>query len=449
MTEQDLIEAKAIAGSMSLEEVRALMTNVLTIHNNDPNFPHAVLERIKEFLGDEAIFDNPEKHEDIIYEMKLEAALITNNSPYAEVRAVVDNHDDPNTPCSTIRAWVLGLAFSCILGFINQLFSIRQPSITVLANVAQLLAYPFGKFFERYLPDWGFTLFGVRHSLNPGPFSKKEHMLITIMANVAYQVPYTNYVVWSQYLPQYFNQKYAGQFAYQLLIAFGTNFIGYGMAGLTRRFLVYPASCVWPASLVTIALNQAFHNETNTSVLGPFKRYFSMSRFKFFLLSFAAMFVYFWFPNFIWTSLSIFSWMSWIAPNHLNLNTITGMNNGLGLNPWPTFDWNILCFDSLDPLMVPFFSTVNRALGMFFSMFVIIAIWYSNTYDTGYLPINSNRVFDNTGAHYNVSRAINTKGLFDAAKYEAYSQPYLSAGNLTIYLFFFSICTYSSTPDNL
>jgi hypothetical protein len=52
----------------------------------------------------------------------------------------------------------------------------------VLANVAQLLAYPCGKACERYLPDWGFTLFGVRHSLNPGSFSKKEHMLITIMA---------------------------------------------------------------------------------------------------------------------------------------------------------------------------------------------------------------------------------------------------------------------------
>lgn len=36
--------------------------------------------------------------------MKLEAALITVNSPYAEVRAVVDNHDDVNIPCGTIRA---------------------------------------------------------------------------------------------------------------------------------------------------------------------------------------------------------------------------------------------------------------------------------------------------------------------------------------------------------
>jgi len=132
--------------------------------------------------------------------MKLEAALITNNSPYAEVRAVVDNHDD-GSPASTVRSWVIGIIFSALLGFINQLFSIRQPGITVTANVAQLLSFPLGKAWEIIMPDWGVTLFGVRHSLNPGPFSKKEHMLITIMANVSWNTPYTANIIWTQYLP--------------------------------------------------------------------------------------------------------------------------------------------------------------------------------------------------------------------------------------------------------
>ncbi|KAL1858007.1 hypothetical protein VTK73DRAFT_7975 [Phialemonium thermophilum] len=371
--------------------------------------------------------------------MKIEAALITNNSPYSEVRSVVDNHDDPSIPCSTIRAWIIGLVFSAVLGFTNQLFSIRQPSITILANVAQLLAYPVGKSMERWLPDWGVTVGGVRHSLNPGPFSKKEHMLITIFGNVSYNIPYTNYIIWSQYLPQFFNQKYAGQFAYQILIALGTNFIGYGMAGIVRRFLVYPSYCVWPASLVTIALNQAFHNETNTPVDGPFGSVFRVSRYRFFLVVFAAMFVYFWFPNYLFTALSVFSWMSWIAPDHRDLNTVVGMNNGIGLNPWPTFDWNILLFDATDPLMVPFFSTFNKFVGMFLTAFVVLAFWYGNVYHTGYLPINTNRVYDNTAHLYNVSRAIDHRGLFDPAKYEAYSPAYLGAANLVLYITFFAI----------
>ena len=61
------------------------------------------------------------------------------NSPYAEVRAVVDNHDDPDMAASTFRSWFIGTIFVGAGGFINQFFGIRAPGITVGANVAQLL----------------------------------------------------------------------------------------------------------------------------------------------------------------------------------------------------------------------------------------------------------------------------------------------------------------------
>lgn len=246
-------------------------------------------------------------------------------------------------------------------------------------------------------------------------------------------------IIWSQYLPQYFNQSYAGGFAYQILIALGTNLIGYGLAGLTRRFLVYPASCVWPASLVTIALNSSFHRDSNPAVEGPFRSMWRMTRLKFFAVTFTAMFIYFWFPNFIFQALSIFSWLSWIAPNNVKLNNIVGFENGLGVNPWPTFDWNILLFDSTDPLMIPFFSTFNKFIGALMAFVAILITYYTNSFYTSFLPINSNRIYDNTGSTYNISRAIDSRGIFDAAKYEAYSPAYLSAGNSMVYLFFFAV----------
>ncbi|CCF36791.1 hypothetical protein CH063_08276 [Colletotrichum higginsianum] len=209
VTEDDLIEAKAIAANLTLEGVQKMMKNVLRIHDRDPNFPHSVLMKIHEFLDNENVFENPEKHEQIIWEMKLEAALITNNSPYSEVRAVVDNKDDPNLPCGTIRAWTIGVFFSVFLAFINQLFSIRQPAISIESNVAQLLAFPIGKAWEKLMPNVVFTVFGHKLPLNPGRFNKKEHMLIAIMANTAKSLPYTQYIVWTQVLPQYFNQPYA------------------------------------------------------------------------------------------------------------------------------------------------------------------------------------------------------------------------------------------------
>jgi len=433
------------------------MAQVHKQHSRDPNFPIQVIEKIETLLrwsplspeeghshytypDNDEVVSNPEKHAHLIDEMKIQAALITNNSPYAEVRAVVDNHDDPTMPVSTIRAWAIGIFFACCISFVNSFFDIRLPSISVIATVPQLLAYPLGKFLAHVLPDVGFTLFGVRHSLNPGPFNKKEHMLITIMSNVAKSTPYTNYVVWIQVLPRFFNQPWAISVGYQILIALSTNFIGYGLAGICRRFLVYPAYCVWPSSLVTIALNSAFHDASTeaAAVAGPLNSVWKMPRLKYFGFAFTLMFIYFWFPNYVFAALSFFSWMSWISPSNVNLANITGGISGLGLNPIPTFDWNILTYN-IDPLMVPFFSTFNFFLGAFFSMFIIVAIYYTNTFNTAYLPINSNQPFDHFGNPYNVTAIIDSSGIFDGAKYAAYSPPFLSAGNLAVYMFFFGL----------
>jgi hypothetical protein len=49
-----------------------------------------------------------------------------------------------------------------------------------LQLVPLLLTYPICKAWARYLPN--ISLFGF--SLNPGPFTIKEHVIITIMASV-------------------------------------------------------------------------------------------------------------------------------------------------------------------------------------------------------------------------------------------------------------------------
>lgn len=83
---------------------------------------------------------------------------------------------------------------------------------------------------------------------------------------------------------------------------------------------------------MTIALNSALHNESNLTVPGPFKKLYSMSRYKFFLWSFGAMFIYFWFPNYLFETLTFFSWMTWIAPENHTLEILAGFKNGLGVS---------------------------------------------------------------------------------------------------------------------
>lgn len=43
------------------------------------------------------------------------------------------------------------------------------------------------------------------------------------------------------------------------------------------------------------------------------------------------MFLYYWLPGYLFTALSTFNWMTWIAPNNLTLVILTGSSLGLGL----------------------------------------------------------------------------------------------------------------------
>lgn len=69
--------------------------------------------------------------------------------------------------------WVIGIGFCLIGSGVNTLYTFRLPSVTLSQSAIQFLAYPLGKAWEFIIPDWGLTVFGVRHSLNPGPFNYK------------------------------------------------------------------------------------------------------------------------------------------------------------------------------------------------------------------------------------------------------------------------------------
>ncbi|KAJ7064276.1 OPT-domain-containing protein [Mycena amicta] len=422
----DILEAAEYARTMSHEEIEETIHLIVEEHGDDPNFPPRVLDAARRYLYDENLKENPVDYKHLYEELKVEAAMIKINSPYSEVRAVVSNHDD-DVPVATFRAWVIGTVFVGAGAFINQFFSIRFPGINVASNVAQVLAYPAAKAMELSLPTRQFTTFGYTWSLNPGPFNPKEHMIITIMANAGFSTPYTNSIIWVQYLPLYFNQSWATGFGYQIMVALSTNFIGYGLAGLTRRFLVYPSSAIWYSNLSIIALNRAFHAEKDTVANG-----WRISRMRWFLYCFCSMFVYFWFPDYIFQALSYFNWITWIAPNNIKLAAITGSVSGLGLNPIPTFDWNQLVY-AVDPLIFPFYSTFNTFLGTLITLPIVAALWFSNTWFTSYFPINSNHVYDNTGNLYTVSKAVGNNTLFDKELYDNYSPAYLAAGNILLY----------------
>lgn len=357
------------------------------------------------------------------FETRAEAALIKYHSPYPEVRSVTDPHDDPSIPVETIRAYFLGLVFMAGATALNTFFSPRQPTISINSNVLQLLLAPCGIFCAKVLPDWGFTFRGTRVSLNPGPFSVKEQMFATIIFTVANSVGGTYYVYLVQKLPQYLDQGWVS-FSYEIVLALAVQFFGFGFAGLLRRFVIFPVTAIWPKVLPILALNRALVvPEAKDEVANGWR----MTRYRFFMLAFGAMFLYFWIPNTLFTALHSFNWMTWIAPQNFALGMVTGFYGGMGFNPWATFDWNVA---GTGYLITPWWSAIQQYGARVLSGLIIIGMYWGNYYWSAYTPINSNEAFNNKGQEYNVTIISNGHGGVDLDAYKQYGPPYFSGANV-------------------
>lgn len=154
------------------------------------------------------------------------------DSPYEEVRAAVRNYDE-DLPCNTVRAWVIGLSLVVLGASMNTLFSLRQPSISIGPLVAQIISWPIGHAWARFMPEKRFTTFGIRWSLNPGPFNIKEHSIIGVMASVSFSVAYSTDVILAQLV--FYKQNFG--LTFQFLLTITTQSLGYGIAGVLRKYL--------------------------------------------------------------------------------------------------------------------------------------------------------------------------------------------------------------------
>lgn len=363
---------------------------------------------------------------------KIEAVIMSYHSPYPEVRAVTDCYDDPNTYCETPRVYLLGLIWTAIGSFINQFFAERQPSISLSAAVVQVFLYPSGLLAAAILPKWKFKIWKYNFDLNPGPWNHKEQMLATIFYSVSAGTPYVSYNIHTQKVAQFYNNQWA-DWGYQILLILSNNFLGFGFAGIMRKFTVYPIRSIWPSILPTLALNSALMKPEKKEIINGWK----LSRYTFFFIFFVASFIYFWVPNYLFYALSSFNWMTWIDPQNWNLAAITGTFYGLGLNPIPTFDWNIINFNYA--LIIPFYSQLNQYIGTLLGFFAIIGVCWTNKYWAGYIPINSSSLYTNKATVYDVKAVVNEKSLFDQEKYMQVGPPYYSAANLVLYGAFFAI----------
>jgi OPT family oligopeptide transporter len=178
-------------------------------------------------------------------------------SPIEEVRLTVTNTDDSTLPVWTFRMWFLGLLSCCLLSFLNQFFAYRSEPLVISQITVQIATLPLGRLMAAVLPSKTFKIpgFGSKQfSFNPGPFNMKEHVLITIFANAGSAFgsgsPYAVGIV--NIIKAFYGRSISFFAAWLLIIT--TQVLGYGWAGLLRKYVVEPAHMWWPSTLVQVSL---------------------------------------------------------------------------------------------------------------------------------------------------------------------------------------------------
>ncbi|KGO40674.1 Oligopeptide transporter OPT superfamily [Penicillium expansum] len=218
---------------------------------------------------------------------------------------------------------------------------------------------------------------------------------------------------------------YKAGWGFQILITFSTFLIGFCLAGIFRSIVVVPQELIWPGVLGVTALTTTLHHVHQEQVQVRYDTW-KMSRYAFFTMAFCISFCWYWFPDFIFPALSYFSFPCWIKPESKVVNQIFGMSSGMGLLPI-TFDWSQVSYVG-SPLLIPSWAVLNVFISLVFWIWIVaVALYYTNVWNTGYLPFQSSQVFDNTGKTYKVKQIVNAASGYklDVKKYLAYSPVYM------------------------
>ncbi|KND01270.1 OPT family small oligopeptide transporter [Spizellomyces punctatus DAOM BR117] len=361
--------------------------------------------------------DDPSKH-DPTYVPNEKGGIESGNIEFDEedpddaiakaINSVVPQTDNPEDPVTSFRAVLLGTFFGLLLCIANNIMAFRPVAVIIPPTIATLLSYPMGLFLARTLPTTKYKLFGrYDFTFNPGPFNMKEHVIITMIASAAgggtSGIPYGMDNVVSQKWIARQPVKYIDAFAWVVC----TQMMGFGFAGLLRRFIVWPREMIWPGNFAQLALFASYHKKDdellkNTSAASKYK----LSRYTFFWIVAACVFAYQWLPLYMFTALQSVSLLCFFSKNML-VKQLGSANRGLGFLTF-TFDWEYI---TSTWLTTPFWVAATMVLSqVFWNWIVTPAVHFSgiltgsrqNVVPFGALPgefeaINSSGMFDKDG----------------------------------------------------
>ncbi|KAL0321580.1 UNVERIFIED_CONTAM: Oligopeptide transporter 6 [Sesamum calycinum] len=333
-----------------------------------------------------------------------------------QVDVTVPKTDDPTMPVYTFRVWLLGITACLLLSFVNQFFWYRTEPLIISSISAQIAVVPIGHLMAQVITKRSFlkgTM--LEFTLNPGAFNIKEHVMITMLANAGAGTVYATHILSAVKL--YYKKSLGLVPAFIVMLT--TQLLGYGWAGIFRKYLVEPGEMWWPSNLVQVSLFRALHEKEKRPKGGT-------SQTQFFLIALACSFAYYIFPGYFFQMLTSISWICWLNPKSVLVNQVGSGLNGLGIGALG-FDWSTVSAYLGSPLASPWFASANVAAGFVLVMYVLTPVGYwFNLYNAKNFPIYSSNLFQLDGSKYNTTAIINSHFNLDKAAYAKAGPLYLS-----------------------
>ncbi|KAG0046037.1 hypothetical protein BGZ83_008764, partial [Gryganskiella cystojenkinii] len=241
------------------------------------------------------------------------------------------------------------------------------------------------------------SIFGSDYSLNPGPFNIKEHALIGIAVGTGAGSAYAIDILAATDLFLDFRVNALGS----LLMIITTQSCGYGMAGMLRKYLVYPAEMVWWGNLVQVVFYNAMHKTDDYSRIRMVRGW---SRMKFFWVVCGGMFLYQFLPQWLAPILIYFDWLCWINPFNHNFWAFFSSRSGSGILSL-SFDWSSIGGATM---YLPLAAQLCSYGGVVLSYWIIFPIlWLNNSMGMKTIgtPLTSKLFYEN-GTQFQIRKFL-------------------------------------------
>ncbi|KAH1315106.1 hypothetical protein KXX65_008765 [Aspergillus fumigatus] len=337
-----------------------------------------------------------------------------------EVRQLVSLTDDPTLPTITCRYFLLSLLFVVPGAFLSQMSHYRTTQAPYSVFFVQIACHYVGHFLARWLPAWTIRIPLTKwaFSLNPGPWSIKEHVLVTLTAasGATYNLGYAPISMAELFYGERVHPAVA------IFFMFAIVWIGYAFAAIARQILLYDPAFIWPQALMQTTLFETFRKQDTSSPLA--KR-----QMKIFFFSLLGMTLWQFLPEYVFPFTSSLAFLCWVAPRNPVANFIGSGMGGMGfLNL--SLDWSNINWNGSSILLTPWWTQVVLFLAFAFNCWVLLpaAKWGNlGSYKHGLM---SNSLLTTNGTKYPILDLLTPDFRLNQTAYEEIGPMYMGLQNV-------------------